>query len=139
MIDILKIRLENYKNITISNDFTQIFNNGLIFCALLHSYNNKLLNYDELDPKNQKHNLQLAFKIAEQELGIVKLIDENDFDGIVDELSVMTYLGSLLEIVSVITTLFYSFIFSKLFKFTFFILGFTKGRWENCDKGISTR
>ena len=100
MVEILKVKLQNY-NLTINNDFSQIFNDGLIFCALLHSYDKNLIKFETLNPKNGRENITLAFRLAEQELGVTKLIDPEEFEGVVDELSVMTYLSSLLEVIAV--------------------------------------
>ena len=101
MLEILRHKLEAYKNINLSGDFATIFNNGLIFCALIHTYDSNLIKYDALSKENGRYNLELALSVAEAELGVTKLLDASDFEGVVDELSVMTYLSSLLEVVSV--------------------------------------
>jgi hypothetical protein len=51
------------------------------FCALVHSQNPDLFNYNELNPHDHLENLNLAFDLAESEFGITKLLVVEDFDG----------------------------------------------------------
>lgn len=73
-------------------NFKNDWRNGLAFCALIHRHRPDLLNYDELDAKNDAHNLELAFDIAEKKLGIPRLLDVEDMKN-PDEKSVMTYVA----------------------------------------------
>lgn len=78
---------------TIKN-FTKDWKNGLAFCALIHRHRPDLLNYDELDPANDESNLELAFSIGEEQLGIPRLLDVEDMTvEKPDERSVMTYVS----------------------------------------------
>ena len=52
-----------YQNIDITN-FSSSWNDGLAFCALLHTYLNGKIPYDNLDCKDKKRNFQLAFDAA---------------------------------------------------------------------------
>jgi len=74
-------------------NFKNDWKNGLAFCALIHRHRPDLLNYDALDGKNAKENLELAFSIAEEKLGIPRLLDIEDLKDIPDEKSVMTYVA----------------------------------------------
>lgn len=74
-------------------NFKNDWKNGLAFCALIHRHRPDLLNYDALDGKNAAENLELAFSIAEEKLGIPRLLDIEDLKDIPDEKSVMTYVA----------------------------------------------
>ncbi|GIY06893.1 cytospin-A [Caerostris darwini] len=65
-----------YKGIDITN-FSSSWNDGLAFCALLHSYLPNLIPYDELDSKDKRRNFTLAFQAAES-VGIPTTLNTND-------------------------------------------------------------
>jgi actinin alpha len=70
--------------------FTRDWRNGLAFCALIHKHYPALIDYASLDKSNARHNLELAFKVAE-ELGIPRLLDVEDcLTEKPDERSIMT-------------------------------------------------
>eukprot|EP01104_Vermistella_antarctica_P021448 TRINITY_DN96_c0_g1_i1.p1 TRINITY_DN96_c0_g1~~TRINITY_DN96_c0_g1_i1.p1 ORF type:complete len:543 (-),score=221.77 TRINITY_DN96_c0_g1_i1:203-1768(-) len=77
------------------NNFTTDWQNGLAFCALIHRHRPDLLNYDDLNKENAAENLELAFKIAEDDLDIPRLLDVEDIVGVSrpDERSIMTYVS----------------------------------------------
>lgn len=53
-----------------------------------------LLDYCSLRPERPLHNLDLAFRVAEQELGIAQLLDPEDVAALQpDERSIMTYVS----------------------------------------------
>ena len=52
---------------------------GLAFCALLHATNPSLIpTWDSLSSVAAEDNLNLAFRVAEKELGVTKLLDAED-------------------------------------------------------------
>lgn len=65
-----------YKGIDITN-FSSSWNDGLAFCALLHSYFPDKIPYEQLDKSNKMQNFQLAFKAAE-EAGIESTLNVRD-------------------------------------------------------------
>eukprot|EP01108_Squamamoeba_japonica_P002275 TRINITY_DN206_c0_g1_i8.p2 TRINITY_DN206_c0_g1~~TRINITY_DN206_c0_g1_i8.p2 ORF type:complete len:865 (-),score=590.84 TRINITY_DN206_c0_g1_i8:34-2628(-) len=75
--------------------FTTDWQNGLAFCALIHKHRPDLINYDSLDKANARENLELAFSVAEKELGIPRLLDVEDVCDVArpDERSVITYVS----------------------------------------------
>src|SRR5271163_2611592 len=76
-------------------DFSQSWNDGLAFCALLDIHRPDLIDYDALDKSDHKGNMQLAFDIASKEIGIPALLDVEDVCDVVkpDERSLMTYIA----------------------------------------------
>lgn len=76
-------------------DFSASWNDGLAFCALLDIHRPDLIDYDSLDKSDHRANMQLAFDIAEKEIGIPKLLDVEDVCDVAkpDELSLMTYIA----------------------------------------------
>ncbi|UYV61342.1 SPECC1 [Cordylochernes scorpioides] len=84
-----------YKGIDITN-FSSSWNDGLAFCALLHSYLPHLIPYHDLDPKDKRHNFSLAFKAAES-VGIPTTLRLNDMlcQERPDWQSVMSYVTSI--------------------------------------------
>jgi len=97
LIEWARIKTQGYKGVQI-DDVDKSFQDGLAFCALVNKYNPKLLDFDSLDQKNVKHNIELAFRIAEEEMGIPMLIDPEDLanpdpTARPDEQCIMTYLS----------------------------------------------
>ncbi|GAA5967518.1 hypothetical protein JCM3765_004693 [Sporobolomyces pararoseus] len=93
-------KTSGYESVQIK-DFTKSWTDGLAFCALIHRHRPDLLDYSSL-PKtpsidNSISNLSLAFKIAQEALGIPKLLDVEDLVTIggkqPDERSLMTYVA----------------------------------------------
>ena len=76
-------------------DFSQSWNNGLAFCALLDIHRPDLIDYDALDKTDHRGNMQMAFDIAHREIGIPKLLDVEDVCDVAkpDERSLMTYIA----------------------------------------------
>nr|XP_036215252.1 cytospin-A isoform X4 [Bactrocera oleae]XP_036215254.1 cytospin-A isoform X4 [Bactrocera oleae]XP_036215255.1 cytospin-A isoform X4 [Bactrocera oleae] len=65
-----------YRNIDITN-FSSSWNDGLAFCAILHSYLPDRIPYDTLNPTNKRRNFSLAFAAAES-VGIQTTLNIND-------------------------------------------------------------
>ncbi|KAK5879851.1 hypothetical protein CesoFtcFv8_022930 [Champsocephalus esox] len=61
-------RTQGYKNVEITN-FSSSWEDGLVFCAVYHTYLPTHIQYDTLDPAHKKENLDLAFQTGES-LGI---------------------------------------------------------------------
>ena len=76
-------------------DFSASWNDGLAFCALLDIHRPDLIDFDALDKSDHRGNMQLAFDIAHEEIGIPKLLDAEDVCDVPkpDERSLMTYIA----------------------------------------------
>ncbi|KIN06256.1 hypothetical protein OIDMADRAFT_113756 [Oidiodendron maius Zn] len=83
-----------YDEVDVRN-FTDSWNDGLAFCALLDIHRPDLIDYDALDKNDHKRNMQLAFDIASKEIGIPDLLDVEDVCDVAkpDERSLMTYIA----------------------------------------------
>jgi hypothetical protein len=81
-----------YKDVNVEN-FTTSWVDGLAFCALIHRHRPDLLDFDSLSKNNSRQNLELAFDIAEKQLGIARLLDVEDIVDVArpDERSIVTY------------------------------------------------
>jgi Ca2+-binding EF-hand superfamily protein len=72
--------------------FTKEWRSGLAWCALIHKHRPDLLDYNACLGQSNKENLELAFSVAEKDLGIPRLLDVEDCDvEVPDEKSVITY------------------------------------------------
>jgi len=65
---------DRYKGVKIEN-FSTSWRNGLGFNALIHAHRPDLINYDALNPADHIGNLNNAFNVAEDKLGIARLLD----------------------------------------------------------------
>ncbi|PMD65040.1 uncharacterized protein K444DRAFT_640722 [Hyaloscypha bicolor E] len=83
-----------YDEVDVRN-FTDSWNDGLAFCALLDIHRPDLIDYDALDKGDHRGNMQLAFDIATKEIGIPALLDVEDVCDVAkpDERSLMTYIA----------------------------------------------
>ncbi|XP_065209834.1 serine-rich adhesin for platelets-like isoform X2 [Planococcus citri] len=77
LLNWVKAQTRDYQNVQIDN-FSTSWNNGLAFCALIHHFCPYAFDYDKLTPQQRRYNFELAFRIAEQEAGIVPLLDVDD-------------------------------------------------------------
>ncbi|KAK7896722.1 hypothetical protein WMY93_022047 [Mugilogobius chulae] len=98
---LLEERTRGYSGVTI-HDLTTSWKNGLALCALIHSYSPELIDYHSLDKSEVEENIQLAFDVAERELGISPLItvDELLSVGEPDSLSMVMYLSHFYQLLS---------------------------------------
>lgn len=84
---------DGYNGVNIEN-FKSSFKDGMAFLALVHRFNPEKTkcDYTSHTKDTPEHNLSLAFELAEQELGIPKLLDTKEvFEGRVDERSLVLY------------------------------------------------
>jgi len=94
-------KTKGYRNVNVQ-DFQDSFKDGLAFCALIHRHRPDLLDFDSLRKENARENLDLAFDVAEKDLGIPKLLDTDDIVSLPrpDERSVMTYVAAMYKVFS---------------------------------------
>ncbi|XP_041058106.1 cytospin-A isoform X4 [Carcharodon carcharias] len=69
-------KTEGYQNIDITN-FSSSWNDGLAFCAVLHTYLPAHIPYQELNSQDKRRNFSLAFQAAES-VGIKSTLDINE-------------------------------------------------------------
>jgi hypothetical protein len=94
-------KTEPYKNVKIDN-FTTSWQDGLGLCALIHRHRPDLIDYESLTRDNALSNLNLAFDVAETNLGVPKILDAADIVDTAkpDERSIMTYIAQLYNVFS---------------------------------------
>ncbi|XP_035381531.1 spectrin beta chain, non-erythrocytic 4 isoform X4 [Electrophorus electricus] len=89
-----QMKTAGYPEVNIYN-FTTCWRDGLAFNALIHRHRPDLIEFHKLTRSNATHNLQQAFNIAEQSLGLTKLLDPEDVNTEnPDEKSIITYVVS---------------------------------------------
>jgi len=71
-------------------DFTKSWTDGMVFCAIIHSYEPSLIDFKSLSPENKVSNIRLAFDAAAK-LNIDQLLDPEDFA--IEKLSMITYIS----------------------------------------------
>uniref|UniRef100_A0A665VSJ8 Spectrin beta chain n=1 Tax=Echeneis naucrates TaxID=173247 RepID=A0A665VSJ8_ECHNA len=69
-----QMKTAGYPNVNIHN-FTTSWRDGMAFNALIHKHRPDLIDFDKLKKSNAHYNLQNAFNLAEQHLGLTKLLD----------------------------------------------------------------
>jgi len=78
-------------------NYLSSWQDGLVYCALLHSYRPDLIgDFDALRGRDAKENLKLAYKVAHQDLEIPELLDFEDFG--LEKLSMMTQLSEVYKV-----------------------------------------
>ncbi|XP_051965250.1 cytospin-A-like isoform X2 [Xyrauchen texanus] len=88
-------KTEGYQNIDITN-FSSSWNDGMAFCAVLHTYLPAHIPYQELNSQDKRRNFTLAFQAAES-VGIKSTLDINEMVHTErpDWQSVMTYVTAI--------------------------------------------
>jgi len=86
---------EGYPGVNVEN-FTSSFKDGLALCAILHRFYPSLIDFDSLDPKDIKGNVETAFRVMEKK-DIEVLMDVEDFLDEYDPepFSMMTFLSQM--------------------------------------------
>lgn len=86
-----QMKTAGYPNVNVRN-FTTSWRDGLAFNALIHKHRPDLLEYNKLTKANPTYNLNNAFNVAENKLGLTRLLDSEDVCvEYPDEKSIITY------------------------------------------------
>ncbi|KAJ8315388.1 hypothetical protein KUTeg_007538 [Tegillarca granosa] len=87
-----------FKNVQVQ-DLTFSWKNGMALCALIHCFKPELINLDELCPSDIAENNQLAFDIAQKELGISPVMTGQDMANCTapDKLTMVSYLSCFFQ------------------------------------------
>ncbi|NXR06152.1 SMTL2 protein, partial [Semnornis frantzii] len=97
LLDWCRSKTMGYKHIDLQN-FSSSWNDGMAFCALVHSFFPEAFDYNKLDPANRKQNFELAFTMAEKMAQCERLIEVDDMllmGHKPDPMCVFTYVQSL--------------------------------------------
>ncbi|XP_035198678.1 smoothelin-like protein 2 isoform X1 [Oxyura jamaicensis] len=97
LLDWCRSKTIGYKHIDLQN-FSSSWNDGMAFCALVHSFFPEAFDYNKLDPVNRKQNFELAFTMAEKMAHCDRLIEVDDMMVMghkPDPMCVFTYVQSL--------------------------------------------
>jgi nesprin-1 len=79
-------------------DFGPSWRDGYAFMGLINAIDDTLIDINQYRDASNKHRLHTSFNVAENELGIPKLLDPDDVDlPKPDERSVMTYVAQFLN------------------------------------------
>ncbi|XP_065158343.1 spectrin beta chain isoform X2 [Atheta coriaria] len=86
-----QMKTAGYHNVNVRN-FTTSWRDGLAFNAIIHKHRPDIIQFDKLSKSNAMHNLNNAFNVAEDKLGLTPLLDAEDvFVDQPDEKSIITY------------------------------------------------
>ncbi|NXC08743.1 SMTL2 protein, partial [Orthonyx spaldingii] len=97
LLDWCRSKTVGYKHIDLQN-FSSSWNDGMAFCALVHSFFPEAFDYNKLDPANCKQNFELAFTVAEKMAHCDRLIEVEDMMAMghkPDPMCIFTYVQSL--------------------------------------------
>ncbi|CAC5357260.1 SPTB [Mytilus coruscus] len=86
-----QMKTAGYPNVNVRN-FTTSWRDGLAFNAIIHKHRPDLIQYEKLQKSNALYNLNNAFEVAEDKLGLTRLLDPEDINvEFPDEKSIITY------------------------------------------------
>ena len=85
---------DSYENVNII-DMDTSWRDGLAFCALIHHFRPGLIQFSSLTSEDVLGNNALAYRVAEEELGIPSLLDPEDMldTDVPDKFSIITYVS----------------------------------------------
>ncbi|OWK09563.1 SYNE2, partial [Cervus elaphus hippelaphus] len=87
----------SYESVNVT-DFKSSWRNGMAFLAVIHALRPDLIDMKSVKHRSNRDNLKEAFRIAEQELKIPKMLEPEDVDVVnPDEKSIMTYVAQFLQ------------------------------------------
>ncbi|XP_057559507.1 F-actin-monooxygenase MICAL3 isoform X2 [Hippopotamus amphibius kiboko] len=89
---------DGYAGVNVT-DLTMSWKSGLALCAIIHRYRPDLIDFDSLDEQSVEKNNQLAFDVAEKELGISPIMTGREMASVgePDKLSMVMYLTQFYE------------------------------------------
>ncbi|XP_036788362.2 F-actin-monooxygenase MICAL3 isoform X14 [Manis pentadactyla] len=89
---------DGYAGVNVT-DLTMSWKSGLALCAIIHRFRPDLIDFDSLDEQNVEKNNQLAFDVAEKELGISPIMTGKEMASVgePDKLSMVMYLTQFYE------------------------------------------
>ncbi|XP_050448334.1 utrophin-like isoform X3 [Cataglyphis hispanica] len=88
---------QNYPGVDIKN-FTTSWSDGLAFNAILHRWKSHLFDFNNIARKHPNARLDHAFRIAQEHLGIERLLDPEDVNtSVPDKKSIMMYVMCLFQ------------------------------------------
>merc|ERR1712061_37129 len=80
-------------------DFTQSWRDGLAFNAIIHRNRPDLLDWRQVERRDVRERIDLAFHIMDREYGVTRLLDPEDVDTPEpDEKSIITYVSQLYDV-----------------------------------------
>lgn len=86
-------KTKGYNQVNVKN-FSDSWEDGLAFAALIHKHRPDLIDFDSLKKEDRLKNLQLAFDVADKQLDIPPLLDAQDMVNYKpDDKAVMTYVA----------------------------------------------
>nr|CDS28968.2 spectrin beta chain [Hymenolepis microstoma] len=89
-----QMKTAGYNNVNVRN-FSTSWRDGLAFNALIHKHRPDLIDYPKLIKSNAAQNLQNAFTVAHEKLGVPPLLEANDVCvEQPDEKSIITYVAA---------------------------------------------
>lgn len=68
------MKTAGYHHVNVRN-FTTSWRDGLAFNAIIHKHRPDLIQFEKLSKSNAMYNLNNAFDVAEDKLGLTKLLD----------------------------------------------------------------